>query len=92
MLTEAGFDEIHVYARGGALAVAAYKTLGFVLLLLANGAERPIAGLLSRLAGVFLLPVAAIAALVGNLGLWIPGQCDDTLGYTVLAHKNAFYA
>jgi SAM-dependent methyltransferase len=87
VLTQAGFCEVRVYARGGALAVAAYKALGLVLLLLAGGGGRGIAAGLSRLIGVLLLPSAALAALLGNLGLKFPGTAEDTLGYTVLARR-----
>lgn len=87
VLTQAGFREVRVYARGGALAVAAYKALGLVLLLLAGGGRRGIAAGLSRVVGTFLLPLAGLAALLGNLGLEFPGTAEDTLGYTVLARR-----
>lgn len=83
LLTQAGFRDIRVYPRGGALAVAGYKALGWVLLMLAGGGGtlRPAA----RLVGACALPLAALAALAGNLGLAFPGSAEDTLGYTVLA-------
>jgi SAM-dependent methyltransferase len=84
-LRQAGFSEVRVYARGGALAVAGYKALGFVLLLLAGYGRTGAAAGLSRLFGVVLLPSAALAVLLGNLGLKFPGTAEDTLGYTVLA-------
>ena len=87
LLAQAGFREVRVYARGGALAVAGYKVLGYVLLLLAGQGRRGAAAALSPLLGLCLLPLAALAALVGNLGLKFPGSAEDTLGYTVLAHK-----
>ena len=40
VLSEAGFCEVRIYARGGALAVAGYKVLGYVLLLLAGHGRR----------------------------------------------------
>jgi SAM-dependent methyltransferase len=88
LLTTAGFCEVRVYARGGALAVAGYKVLGLVMLLLAGHGHHGAAPVLSRLAGVCLLPLAALAALAGNLGLKFPGTAEDTLGYTVLARKD----
>jgi SAM-dependent methyltransferase len=88
LLSLAGFPEVRIYARGGALAVAGYKVLGFVLLLLAGHGRRGFSGALSRLAGVCLLPVAATGALAGNLGLLFPGSAEDTLGYTVLARRD----
>jgi SAM-dependent methyltransferase len=89
LLEQAGFSEIRVYARGGALAVAGYKVLGLVLLLLAGYGCRGATGLMARLLGALLLPLAAVAAVLGNLGLRYPGSAEDTLGYTVLARKEA---
>jgi SAM-dependent methyltransferase len=88
LLTNAGFCGIRVYARGGALAVAGYKVLGYVLLLLAGNGRRGAATAPWRVLGLCLMPVAAVAALLGNLGLQYPGAAEDTLGYTVLAHKD----
>jgi SAM-dependent methyltransferase len=85
VLAQAGFREIRVYARGGALAVAAYKVWGLILLLLAGNGRRGVAGALARLLGAALLPMGAIAVLAGHLGLKFPGTAEDTLGYTVLA-------
>ena len=85
VLAHAGFREIRVYARGGALAVAGYKVWGLVLLLLAGNGRRGVAGALARLLGAALLPMGAIAVLAGHLGLKFPGTAEDTLGYTVLA-------
>jgi SAM-dependent methyltransferase len=88
LLKAAGFREVRVYARGGALTVAAYKVLGFILLLLAGQGRHGAGAVLPRLAGVCLLPLAALAALLGHLGLKYPGTAEDTLGYTVLARKD----
>jgi SAM-dependent methyltransferase len=85
LLTEAGFCDVRIYPRGGALAVAGYKTLGLILLLLAGSGRRGAAALLARLAGVAALPAAALGAVVGHIGLAFPGSAEDTLGYTVLA-------
>jgi SAM-dependent methyltransferase len=85
LLTPAGFLEVRVYARGGALAVAGYKVLGLVLLLLAGYGRRGGAAAVARLFGALLLPAAATAMLLGHLGLRFPGTAEDTLGYTVLA-------
>ena len=88
LLTRAGFRDVRVYARGGALAVAGYKVLGYVLLLLAGHGRKGGTAALWRLLGICLLPIAALAAFFGNLGLKYPGSAEDTLGYTVLAHKS----
>ena len=85
VLAQAGFREIRVYARGGALAVAGYKVWGLILLLLAGNGRRGVARALARLLGAALLPLGAIAVLAGHLGLKFPGTAEDTLGYTVLA-------
>lgn len=85
LLTRAGFREVRIYARGGALAVACYKVLGFILLMLAGGGRRGARAGLCRVVGVCLLPLGVFAALLGNLALRVPGAADDTLGYTVLA-------
>jgi SAM-dependent methyltransferase len=87
LLSSAGFCEIRVYARGGALTVAAYKALGLVLLLLTGCGHHGPRGWLWRLCGICLLPIAVLATLLGNLGLRWPGSVEDTLGYTVLASK-----
>jgi SAM-dependent methyltransferase len=87
LLSAAGFEAVRVYARGGALAVAAYKVLGYVLLLLAGNGRRGMRSMPWRFIGLCLLPVAALAALLGNLGLRYPGSAEDTLGYTVLARR-----
>ena len=89
LLVEAGLNEVRVYARGGALAVAAYKALGLVLLLLAGHGHRGIAVAPWRVAGVCLLPLGLIAILAGQVGIRFPGPAEDTLGYTVLARKPA---
>jgi SAM-dependent methyltransferase len=85
VLKAAGFREVRVYARGGALAVACYKVLGFILLMLIGGGRRGVSAFLCRGAGVLLLPVAVLAVTLGNIGIRFPGAADDTLGYTVLA-------
>ena len=87
LLGEAGFREVRIYARGGALAVAAYKVLGLVLLLLAGHGHRGIAAAPWRTVGVCLLPFGVAAILAGNLGIRYSGPAEDTLGYTVLARK-----
>jgi SAM-dependent methyltransferase len=89
LLAEAGFCEVRIYARGGALAVAAYKVLGLVLLMLAGHGCRGLAAVPWRALGVCLTPLAAVAMLAGNLGIRYPGPAEDTLGYTVLACRQA---
>lgn len=88
-LEAAGFVEVHIYARGGALAVAAYKVLGLVLLLFVGYGLKGARALAPRLLAIMLMPLALVAALIGHLGLALPGPVEDTLGYTVLARKPA---
>jgi hypothetical protein len=85
VLAQAGFRDILVYARGGALAVAGYKVWSLILLLLAGYGRRGVAGALARLLGAALLPMGVMAVLAGHMGLKFPGTAEDTLGYTVLA-------
>jgi SAM-dependent methyltransferase len=85
VLTAAGFREVRVYARGGALAVACYKVLGLILLMLLGGGRRGASVFLCRATGLALMPLALLAVSLGNVGLRFPGPTDDTLGYTVLA-------
>jgi SAM-dependent methyltransferase len=85
VLKAAGFREVRVYARGGALAVACYKVLGFILLMLLGGGQRGMVAFFCGAAGVVLMPVALLAVTLGNVGLRFPESTDDTLGYTVLA-------
>jgi SAM-dependent methyltransferase len=85
LLNEAGFHEVRIYPRGGALAVAGYKMLGLILLLLAGSGGRGATAMLARLVGILVLPGAALAAAMGHIGLAFPGSAEDTLGYTVLA-------
>jgi SAM-dependent methyltransferase len=88
LLEEGGFGGVKVYARGGALAVAGYKVLGLVLVLLAGYGKQGPVSLLARCIGVGALPLALLAALLANLGIVYPGSAEDTLGYTVLAQKS----
>lgn len=85
VLKVAGFRDVRVYARGGALTVACYKGLGFILLMLLGGGRRGASAILCRATGLLLLPSAVLAVALGNLGIRFPGAADDTLGYTVLA-------
>ena len=89
LLAEAGFEEVRIYPRGGALCVASYKVLGTVLLLLAGRRRTVAASVVSRLLGLALLPLAALSAVLGNVGLRYPGTAEDTIGYTVLARKGS---
>jgi SAM-dependent methyltransferase len=86
LLTEAGFDQIAVYARGNALTVACYKMLSllFPILLPQQVSLLVRAGLLPF--GLLLLPLVAALAVAGQCSLHSRGG-DDCLGYTVLARR-----
>ncbi len=86
-LEAVGFCEIRIYPRGGALAVAASKVLGVVLALWLGYGARGARASAARTLALCLAPLALIAALLGHLGLKLLGPVEDTLGYTVLAHK-----
>jgi SAM-dependent methyltransferase len=82
LLAEAGFDDVHVLARGNPLTVACYKVMALPLTLLFG------AGLARRVLGVLLLPVVGALACVGNLSL-AADWGDDCLGYTVTARRRS---
>jgi len=84
LLAEAGFQNVHVYARGNEVTVACYKLMALILPLLAPQGRNALLGIVLRLFGVLLLPAFAILAVVGNVSLHGRGG-DDCLGYTVKA-------
>lgn len=80
LLEATGFVQIEVTPRGTDITVAAYKLIGVVRRLLSTG------GIVGRLSGVVLLPIAAVLLPVGWLSLrGTLGSSDDCLGYTVAA-------
>jgi SAM-dependent methyltransferase len=86
LLTEAGFTEVAVYARGNALTVACYKAMALCLPLLFPQSVTTARALLLRLLGLCCLPPFLVLAVVANLSLGGEGG-DDCLGYTVLARR-----
>ena len=86
LLSEAGFSEIAVYARGNAGPVACYKLMALVLpfLVPARGGVR--ARLLQLLA-LLAAPLVLVLALVGRATVNGKGG-DDCLGYTVTALRD----
>jgi SAM-dependent methyltransferase len=85
LLTEAGFDNVRVQARGNPLTVACYKAMALHFMLL-FGSDKSHPGLVKRAIGVLLLPVLGILACIANLSL-LADWGDDCLGYTVLARR-----
>jgi hypothetical protein len=87
LLKAAGFDEIHVQARGNPLTVACYKTMALFLMLLYSSSYRR-HNFAKIVLGLLLTPVLGMLACIGNLSLggdW----GDDCLGYTVTARRKA---
>lgn len=86
LLTEAGFTDVAVYARGNALTVACYKVMALCLPLLFPQTDAPIRALLLRLLGLLTLPLFLPLAVIANLSLRGQGG-DDCLGYTATARR-----
>lgn len=86
LLTEAGFTNVVVHARGNALTVACYKCMALCTpFIMPQGKSGPSA-LLARLVGLILAAPFIALAVIGNLSLRSDGG-DDCLGYTVIAEK-----
>jgi SAM-dependent methyltransferase len=84
LLSEAGFTDVAVYARGNALTVACLKVMALPLRLLLPQGYGAVAGLAVRLLGLPLVPLLVGLAAVGQVSLAGEGG-DDCLGYTVVA-------
>jgi SAM-dependent methyltransferase len=86
LLTNAGFRDIEIFARGNAATVACYKLIVLVMPLLMPQGKSRLSAFLSRLCAMPLLPFLFLLAGVGQLTLLGRGG-DDCLGYTVVAKK-----
>ncbi len=84
LLTESGFCEIAVYARGNELTVACYKTVTMLLAWLFGKGSASIGSAVRRAVALVLSPLIVLLACVGQLSLRSRGG-DDCLGYTVVA-------
>lgn len=84
VLSDAGFMETIVYARGNETTVACYKFMGLILLLLARKCQSDFSCWLQKLLGLFLAPLIVPLAIVGQISLRSRGG-NDCLGYTVVA-------
>jgi SAM-dependent methyltransferase len=86
LLTQAGFRDVRVHARGNSVTVAAYKVMTVIL---TSSLGRHEAGsfhagrLIGRLLGTIAFPLVPLFAVVGQLSLLGEGG-DDCLGYTVI--------
>ena len=84
LLSESGFEDVAVYARGNEVTVACQKAMALALpLLLPQGADGRGAWV-RRAGGVLTLPFVLALAAIGNISLRRDGG-DDCLGYTILA-------
>ena len=90
LLTEAGFGEIAVYARGNELTVACYKIVTMLLAWLFGTGGFSIGGVVRRVIALLLSPLIVLLACVGQLSLRSRGG-DDCLGYTVVARRSASF-
>ena len=86
LLSQAGFTDIRVTARGNPLTVACYKAMALLFMLAFGSSSSSLSRLLKGALFLVLSPIAALLALVGNLSL--PADWgDDCLGYTVSAAR-----
>ncbi len=83
LLTEAGFGQPFVSARGNEVTVACYKAMALILMLLLGEYRHSALALCARLLGGLLLPLLLFLAVIGQLSLCSRGSAD-TLGYTVV--------
>jgi SAM-dependent methyltransferase len=84
ILTNAGFDNVAVYARGNERTVACYKVLALLLAAALPQGDSGSMGI--RVRTVFLAPLIIVLAALGQLSLRGPSG-DDCLGYTVIATR-----
>jgi SAM-dependent methyltransferase len=86
LLSAAGFTRITVHARGNALTVACYKVMALIVPLFLPQRRTFAVRSLLQAAGLLLLPLFAVLALIANVSLTREGG-DDCLGYTALASR-----
>ncbi|MFI5003482.1 MAG: class I SAM-dependent methyltransferase [Solirubrobacterales bacterium] len=80
LLTEAGFPEVAVYARGNEFTVACYKVMALIL----RSLSRAKGHLAARQATLLFLPLVPLLALLGQVSLRFGGG-EDCLGWTAVA-------
>ena len=88
LLTEVGFADVVVWARGNEITVACYKVMALLLPLLMPQGAQPSKAAALRLLGLPTVPLFVALAAVANLSLRGRGG-DDCLGYTVMATRPA---
>jgi SAM-dependent methyltransferase len=85
LLSESGFDDVRVQARGNPLTVACYKIMTLQLILL-FGPRKSVTDITKRSLGILMLPILGLLACVANMSLRSDWG-DDCLGYTVTASR-----
>lgn len=86
LLTQAGFVNNCVYARGNQLTVVCYKIITFIFSLLTPQKSNFASENICRFAGILSLPIFVVFAVLGNLTKGKSGIVD-CLGFTVLANR-----
>jgi SAM-dependent methyltransferase len=86
LLTQAGFFNNRIYARGNQLTVVCYKIITFIFSLLTPQKSNFVFENICRLVGFFSLPIFITFAVIGNLTKGKSGIVD-CLGFTVLADR-----
>jgi hypothetical protein len=87
LLSEAGFEDVAVYARGNGVTVACYKALSLIFPLLFPQRRTLLVRACFLPLALLLLPFAAMLAAAGQLSMRGRGG-DDCLGYTVVAKRS----
>jgi SAM-dependent methyltransferase len=86
LLTQAGFINNRVYARGNQLTVICYKIITFIFSLLTPQKSNFAFETICRIVGIFSLPIFMAFAVFGNVTKGKSGMVD-CLGFTVLADR-----
>jgi SAM-dependent methyltransferase len=86
LLTNAGFTNVKVFARGNQFTVACYKVMAVCFALLSPVSSSALVRLTSMILGILSLPMLAVTSILANLSLAIDGFVD-CLGYTVTANR-----
>jgi SAM-dependent methyltransferase len=88
LLTNAGFAQVRVFARGNQLTVACYKVMAVCFTLLLPVSAHGLVRFLMRVLGVLCVPILLGAAVLAHLSLRAGGSVD-CIGYTAFAEKVA---
>lgn len=86
LLSDAGFQNLRIYARGNAFTVFCYKALSLMASPLLAPHKNCFKAVVGITLGIVFLPFTALIAAAGTCSLMTPGG-NDCLGYTVLADR-----